>query len=541
MITATVTTPTEESERRPRSAGVAAALVAMGILASRVLGVVRQSLMARYLGATTGIAADAFMAAFKIPNLLQNLFGEGALSASFIPVYVNLLTRKEGDREAGRVAGAVASILALVTSILVLLGIWLAPHLIPLIAPGFSGPRRELTVTLTRILFPGAGLFVLSAWCLGVLNSHRKFFLSYSAPVLWNIAMIGALLGFGGRQPRVELAMTLGWASVVGAFLQFLVQLPTVVRLVPHLQLRLDYKRSSVRRVLSNFTPVFFSRGIVQISAYVDQLLASLLPQGMVALLGYAVTVYTLPVSLFGMAISAAELPEMSSAVGDATETATFLRRRLDAGLRRIAFFVIPSAAAFLALGDVIARALFQSGRFTQVDTVFTWGILAGSAVGLLASTLGRLYSSTYYALHDTRTPLRFAIVRVALTTILGYLFAIPLPHLLNIDARWGAAGLTSSAGIAGWVEFLLLRSHLNRRIGRTGLAKSFVSLLWSSSGVAAAVAFGIQHATRWPHRFIMALVVLGAFGLVYAALTLAFGIPEARALWDRAVRRRRK
>lgn len=541
MITATVTTPTEESERRPRSAGVAAALVAMGILASRVLGVVRQSLMARYLGATTGIAADAFMAAFKIPNLLQNLFGEGALSASFIPVYVNLLTRKEGDREAGRVAGAVASILALVTSILVLLGIWLAPHLIPLIAPGFSGPRRELTVTLTRILFPGAGLFVLSAWCLGVLNSHRKFFLSYSAPVLWNIAMIGALLGFGGRQPRVELAMTLGWASVVGAFLQFLVQLPTVVRLVPHLQLRLDYKRSSVRRVLSNFTPVFFSRGIVQISAYVDQLLASLLPQGMVALLGYAVTVYTLPVSLFGMAISAAELPEMSSAVGDATETATFLRRRLDAGLRRIAFFVIPSAAAFLALGDVIARALFQSGRFTQVDTVFTWGILAGSAVGLLASTLGRLYSSTYYALHDTRTPLRFAIVRVALTTILGYLFAIPLPHLLNIDARWGAAGLTSSAGIAGWVEFLLLRSHLNRRIGRTGLAKSFVSLLWSSSGVAAAVAFGIQHATRWPHRFIIALVVLGAFGLVYAALTLAFGIPEARALWDRAVRRRRK
>lgn len=538
MTATAVSTATGESERRPRSSGAAAALVAMGILASRVLGVVRQSLMARYLGATTGIAADAFMAAFKIPNLLQNLFGEGALSASFIPVYANLLSRDERE-EAGRVAGAVAAILALVTTVLVLLGILLAPFLIPVIAPGFTGPKRELTITLTRVLFPGAGLFVLSAWCLGVLNSHRKFFLSYAAPVLWNVAMIGALLGFGGRQPRVQLAVTLGWASVAGALLQLLVQLPTVLRLATGLRLSLDYTRSSVRRVLANFTPVFFSRGIVQISAYVDQLLASLLPQGMVALLGYAVTIYTLPVSLFGMAISAAELPEMSSAIGSADETAAFLRTRLDAGLRRIAFFVIPSAAGFLALGDVIARALFQSGRFTETDTVFTWGILAGSAVGLLASTLGRLYSSTYYALHDTRTPLRFALVRVTLTTVLGYAFAIPLPHMLNVDARWGAAGLTASAGIAGWVEFLLLRSRLNRRIGKTGLSRPFVAMLWAAALAAAAVSFAIQHARLWPHRFVMAAVVLGAFALVYGALTLAFGIPEARVLWRRIVRRR--
>lgn len=538
MTAATVPTTAGERERRPRSSGAAAALVAAGILASRVLGVLRQSLMARYLGATTGIAADAFMAAFKIPNLLQNLFGEGALSASFIPVYANLLSRDERD-EAGRVAGAVAAILALVTAVLVLLGVLLAPLLIPVIAPGFVGEKRELTIRLTRILFPGAGLFVLSSWCLGVLNSHRKFFLSYAAPVLWNVAMIGALIAFGGKEQRVDLAVTLGWASVIGAFLQFVVQLPTVLRLVSNLRLRLDYARASVRRVLANFTPVFFSRGIVQISAYIDQLLASLLPQGMVALLGYAVTIYTLPVSLFGMAISAAELPEMSSAIGNADETAAFLRRRLDAGLRRIAFFVIPSAAAFLALGNVITRALFQSGRFTGTDTLFTWGILAGSAVGLLASTLGRLYSSTYYALHDTRTPLRFAIVRVLLTTALGYLFAIPLPRVLNIDAHWGAAGLTASAGIAGWVEFSLLRSRLNRRIGRTGLRQSFVATLWAAAILAAAVAFGLEHAMQWRHRFVMAVVVLGAFGLVYGGMTLAFGIPEARVLWQRVSRRR--
>ena len=523
----------------PRGTGGAAALVAAGILASRLIGVVRQSLMARYLGATTGIAADAFMAAFKIPNLLQNLFGEGALSASFIPVYTNLLARDERE-EAGRLAGAVAAILALVTAVLVLVGVLLAPYLIPVIAPGFTGAKRELTVTLTRVLFPGAGVFVLSAWCLGVLNSHRRFFLSYAAPVLWNVAMIAALLGFGGRQERIPLAITLGWASVIGAALQFLVQLPTVLRLIPGLRLSLDSHSANVRRVLGNFTPVFFSRGIVQVSAYVDQLLASLLPQGMVALLGYAVTIYTLPVSLFGMSISAAELPEMSSVIGTESETAAMLRTRLNAGLRRIAFFVIPSAAAFLALGDVIAQVLFQSGHFTPTDTLYTWGILAGSAVGLLASTLGRLYSSTYYALHDTRTPLRFAIVRVILTTGLGYLFAIPLPRLLGQDAHWGAAGLTASAGIAGWVEFLLLRSRLNRRIGNTGLPRSYVGVLWASAIAAAIVAVLIHRGMGSLHRFVLGAVVLGAFGVVYGALTLMFRVPEARALVNRVNARRR-
>ena len=186
---------------------------------------------------------------------------------------------------------------------------------------------------------------------------------------------------------------------------------------------------------------------------------------------------YTLPVSLFGMSVSAAELPAMSGAVGAESEVAEILRVRLNAGLRQIAFFVIPSAAAFLVLGDVIVAAIYQSGRFTHADATYVWGILAGSTVGLLVSTLGRLYSSTYYALRDTRTPLHYAIIRVSLTTILGYLSAIPLPHLLGIEQRWGVAGLTVSAGAATWVEFLLLRRTLNKRIGATGLSR----LSWKS------------------------------------------------------------
>src|SRR5262249_46098426 len=160
------------------------------------------------------------------------------------------------------------------------------------------------------------------------------------------------------------------------------------------------------------------------------------------------------PVSLFGISVSAAELPAMSGTLGVDPQGMAALQRRLNSGLRQIAFFVVPSAVAFLALGDVLAAALFETGgRCTHADALYLWAILAGSGVGLLASTLGRLYSSTYWALRDTRTPLRYALVRVTLTTILGYLSAIPLPRMLNLAPMWGAAGLTASAGIAAWFE----------------------------------------------------------------------------------------
>src|SRR5476649_1406090 len=215
------------------------------------------------------------------------------------------------------------------------------------------------------------------------------------------------------------------------------------------------------------------------------------------------------------------------------------VRRRLDAGLRRIAFFIVPSAVAFLALGDVIAGALFQTGRFDRADTVYVWGILAGSAVGLLAQTLGRLYSSTYYALRDTRSPLRYALVRLVLTTVLGYLFAVPLPRALGVELSWGAAGLTASAGIAGWVEMLLLRKTMNARIGRTGLPASYVAQLWGSAIAGAAVAWGVKIAIPPLHPIVAAIAVLGPYGIVFIAATLLLRIPEARTALARVSRRR--
>jgi len=511
-------------------------LVAAGILSSRIAGLVRDRVFAHFFGLSA--FADAFRVALRIPNFLQNLFGEGVLSASFIPVYAKLLARRE-DEEARRTAGAIGALLALSTAIIVLIGVLATPYLIDAIAPGFHGEKRELSIRLVRILFPGVGMLVLSAWCLGILNSHRRFFLSYAAGVIWNAAMIATMWIWGDRRDQYSLSVILAWGSVVGSALQVGAQLPIVLRLLGGLSLSLRYQAENVNTVVQNFFPVFISRGVVQISAYVDALLASYLPNGAVAALANAQALYLLPVSLFGMSVSAAELPQMSGALGSDREVADVLRKRLDAGLRQIAFFVVPSSAAFLFLGNVIVGAIYQTGRFQSADTTYVWGILAGSTVGLLASTLGRLYSSTYYALRDTRTPLRYAILRVVLTTILGYVCAIPLPPALGIAPRWGVAGLTISAGIASWVEFTLLRVTLNQRIGRTGLPRDVLAKLWLAAIAGSAVGLLIS---RWigPHApFLVAGVVLLPYGVVYLGATWLLGVKETRSYLGRILFRK--
>ena len=517
--------PTHKAEE---GTGRSALLVGTGILISRIVGVIRQRVFAHYLG--TSDAAGAFSAAFRIPNFLQNVFGEGALSASFIPVYAKLLAG--GDKkEATRVANAVLTLLVFVTSVIVLVGVLTTPYFVDFFAYSFNPETRALTIRLVQILFPGAGLLVLSAWCLGVLNSHRKFFLSYIAPVAWNLAIITTLIVFGGGHDQARLVIMVAIGSVVGSVLQIAVQLPTVLKLLKSVRPVLDTVDVNVRKVLTNFIPVFVSRGVVQISAFVDAMLAGLISSQAVAALTYAQSLYTLPVSLFGMSVSAAELPAMSGTLGTQDEIAVKLRSRLNAGLQRISFFIVPSSMAMFVFGDVMTGALYQTGEFKHADSVYVWGILAGSTIGLLASTHGRLYSSTYYALHDTRTPLWFAVIRVFLTTVLGYFCAIKLPPLLGLDMKWGVAGLTASAGIAGWIEYLLLRHSLNSRIGTTGVAALYLVKLWVAAGISAAIGFGLKQVLPPMHAIPFAILVLGTYGMLYFAIGAGFGVAEARRI----------
>lgn len=517
-----------------------ALFVGLGIFLSRIAGLLRERAFAHYFGNSD--AADAFKSALKIPNFLQNLFGEGVLSASFIPVYAGLLAREHNEKnpnpdhqlEASKVALTIGSLMFLMTSFLVVGGIVATPFLIDTIAPGFHGEKRELTIKLVQIFFPGTGLVVMSAWCLGILNSHRRFFLSYVAPVLWNAAIIFTLLAFGNGTSQYDLAIIAGWGLVAGCFLQVAVQIPTTIKLLKTFKFILDAKNLHVRMILKNFVPSLISRGVVQVSSYIDNILASLLPTGAVSNLAFAQTLYTLPVSLFGMSISASELPEMSSIVGTSEEVYSKLRERLNRSIQRVSFFIVPSLCAFLILGDILVSALFQTGEFGEKDTHVVWIVLIGSSVGLLANTIGRLYSSTFFSLKDTKTTLNYAIIRIVFTTILGYLFAFKFAPLISMDPVYATAGLTVSSGISGWIEFVLLQRKLNSIIGKTGVNYRHQSKLWGCALISAAAGLSV----KWfidlgalEHPIPRAVIILGLYGGLYFGISSLIGIEESKAV----------
>lgn len=509
--------------------GRGAYLVAAGIFLSRISGLVRQRILAHYLG--LGLQASALSAAFQIPNFLQNLFGEGALSASFIPSYARLVEEGRHD-DARRLAGGVFTLLGTVVAVIVLAGELATPWLVAVLAPGFDGEQRALTETLVRIMFPGVGLLVLSAWCLGILNSHRKFLVSYSAPVMWNAAIIGATL-LASSLPG-DIVIWAAWGSVLGSLLQAVVQWPAVRRAAGPVWPVSWRGAPELGTVVRTFIPNVISRGATQISAFINLGLATLVSSAAVAAMTNAQVLYTLPVSLFGMAVSAAELPEMSRQRGDAATVAAALRVRLDAATQRLAFYIVPSAMAFLAIGGVLVAAIYQTGRFTADDTTYVWAILAGATIGLLAATLGRLYSSAFYALRDTVTPLRCGLVRIGLTAVLGAFGALVAPGWLGIESRWGAVGITLAGGLAGWVEFSLLRRALIRRLGRFDLPLPELTKLWISALLAAIAGFGVSRLLDGMQPIATALIVVPVFGLVYLAVTWRWDVPEAAVIAGR-------
>ena len=510
-----------------RSAGRSAALVAAGILVSRLVGFVRERVFAHYFG--NSAAADAVRAALKIPNLVRNLLGEGTLSASFIPVYARLLESKD-PKAASALAGAVASILLVASSVAALLGILLAPAITTVVAPGFDDATRRLTVTLVRIIFPGSGLLVLAAWCLGILNTHRRFFLPYAAPALWNIAQIAVLVVVGARLGGGDLAVWLAWGVLAGSLLQLVVQVPRALRLAGGFSFRPSLRVAGVADVLKAWTPVVIGAGVAQISSLVDTQLASLLPTGAVASLGYAQLLTNLPIALFGVSVAASALPELSrDAAGPHAQEA--LRRRLAEGFRRIVFFVLPCAVAFAAIGRSAVRLLFETGAFSARDTALVTGVLAAYSVGLVGWATVKLFASGFYALRDTRTPVVTAASSVVLSVALSYV----------LMQRLGPAGIGLGAGIAALCNTSAQLVLLQRRTGPVlGRADWRLALRVALASLASAAAgHGAALAAAGAGVVVTAAVSWTAFGAVYLGLSRAMGHPDARSLLDALARRR--
>ncbi|MFQ5556581.1 MAG: murein biosynthesis integral membrane protein MurJ [Acidimicrobiales bacterium] len=539
-------------------------LVGLGIFASRVAGLVREQVSSRVLGLTG--PADAFTAALRIPNLLQNLLGEGVLSASFVPVYSQLLD--EGDKEeAGRVAGAVAALLMVVTGLGVLAMIALARPITSLLAFGLSGERFDLAVSLTRIMALGVGFLVLSAWCLGVLNSHRRFFLSYVAPVVWNAAQIGVLVVVWALSWELDdVATALAWGVTAGGAAQLLLQLPATLKLLGGLRLRFARSHPSVRDVRRRFGPALLGRGVVQLSAFLDLALASLLAAGAIAALAKAQILYTLPVSLFAMSVAAAELPEMSRLATDGDA----LAERAERGVRRVAFWMLLGTVVYVAAGDLVVELLFEGGKFGADDTILVWFVLAAYAVGLPAIGVSRMLQNACFATGDTKGPARIAVIRVLVSAGVGVALMFHLDAvqvgpdgLLGLDdaldrftplpsavreaaaadaAHLGAVGLAVGSAIGSWVELGLLSGLIRRRV--PGMAPVTRSV--RTPAVAAAIAFAVTSVVKLPvdglPPIIAAPLVVGVAVFVYATVGFRSGVDEAdlllrparRVIWRR-------
>ena len=500
-----------------------------------MLGYVRERVFAHYFG-NDSIPADAFRAALRIPNTIRNLLSEGTLAGSFIPVYAALNERP--DKTAARaLAGAILGLLVLASGVLALLGIAFAPAITAVIAQGFDEPRRQLTITLVRILFPMAGLMVISAWCLGILNTHRRFFLPYAAPALWNIAGIVAMLAagtwFANRALPLDaqlhrVALALAWGTVAGSLLQVAVQLPACWKLLHGIALRLSLSFEGVRNVLLAWLPLVLGAGVAQVSGLIDTLLGSFTGPGGVSALGYAQLIQVLPISLFGVSVTAVSLPELSrdastGAAGPAPNEQ--LRARIAVGFRRIVYFVVPSSIALIAVSREIVAALYQTGRFTAADTALVGSVLAAYGVGLVGQATVKLFASGFYAMRDTRTPVKIAAFSLVVSTGLAWLFM-----------RWlGAPGIALGSSIGAFVNTTL---HLRDLSGRLGSVLRGTD--WRAFGIAliagvlaGAAALGVARLTGSVAPVPRGVAVLGIFGIVYAALTLALQHPDAVRTWQ--------
>jgi putative peptidoglycan lipid II flippase len=526
----------ETTESPPRAGGGsgdrAAWLVGAGIFLSRIAGLVREMVFSFYFGNSS--AADAWGAALRTPNFIQNLLGEGTLSASFIPVYARFLEQGR-DEEAGRFAGAALGVITVIAFGTALVGVVIASGLVHLLYPLWAPEKQALTVQLVRILFPMTAVLVLSAWALGILNSHRLFFVSYVAPVMWNLSMITALVGFGsawglnaaGRDADLMVVLAIG--ALVGGFFQLAVMLPWVIPYLQHFRLSVSTKVSGMQEAISNFVPVVMSRGVVNMAGLLDLVLAGLLAEGAVSMLRYGQTLYLLPIAMFGMSIAASELPELSRAGAARAED---VRQRVESALQRITFLLVPSTIAYLTLGDVMVAGLFQRGDFRGPDTVAVYAVLAAYALGVTASAGSRVLSSAFYALSDARTPARVAYLRVVVSAVVGVILMIPLDRVGFGGLSLGAVGLALGASVGAWLENALLHHRLRAAIG-PHRPTSAIWLRLVGAGSAAAVAGIVAKSVLGsvvPMRIGLIAQLIGPsspflWPLVMAGTALAFGV----------------
>ncbi len=512
----------------------AAGVVGASTLLSRILGYIRDMVIASFFGA--GLSSDAFIAAFRIPNLMRRLFGEGSLSISFIPVFTQYLTDK-GKDEAFELARSAIRLLSVVLVITTILGIVLSPWIIRIIAPGFteSADKLSLSVALTRIMFPYIFFICLVALCMGILNVLGNFAAPALAPVFLNIAMILSVFIVSiFSSNEIDLIYGLAFGVVIGGVLQLVLQIPFLIKKGLYFWQKARTWHPGLKRIGLLFFPAVFGSAVYQINTMIITLLASMQPEGSVSYLYYADRLVQFPLGLFAIATATALLPSLSKQA--ASKDFTAVRDTFSYTLKLVFFLSIPSMTGLIVLREPIVALLFQRGAFNSEATRLTAHAVLYYGIGLWAFSGVRIVVATFYALKDTKTPVITAVISIIANISLGFILMGTMGH----------AGLALALSLASMLNFGLLVLALNVKLGSLGLKDITESALKNviCSAIMGIVVWTVAFYVIQPDNTSLSglffrLIVSILTGLItYGVFSMIFKTPEIEKVLGLVLRR---
>ena len=541
-----------------RSAGI----VSIAVMFSRVLGLVREQVFAYFFGA--GFLNDAFQLAFRIPNVLRDLFAEGALSAAFVKVFTDYQINKT-EGEAWRLASLVLTALAIVLSVITIIGVIFSRQFVDLIADGFSPEKAALATTLTQIMFPFILLVALAAVAMGVLNTKGIFGIPASASTVFNICSIIFGLGFaywlsGGswsvpRDPNAVPEFPAQWAiigmaigTLIGGAAQFLMQVPSLLKVGFRFIPAISFTDPGVKRVMSLMGPAIIGTSAVQVNVLVNTFFVSGI-EGGISWLGYAFRLMQFPIGLFGVAVGTASVPVLSRMASEGR--LQDFRNTLSSSINLVFLMTLPSACGLVALGEPIIRLLYShGGAFHESDVPMTAWALSGYAIGLTGYAAIKVLSPAFYALDDAKTPMIIAVVSIAVNAVASYFLMNLLsgvfvsPESPNGIGHVGVALATSCVAL---VNFFALAWFMRGKIQRLNGRQVFTSFMKiaGASAVMSAVAYSSFHfltayfpVKTFPIRMLEAFIPIGLAGIAFVIAAKILRVQEMEKLFGAVIRK---
>jgi len=513
---------TDENPDSHSSLVKSTSILSIGTLTSRLFGFFRDVILAKLLG--TGFRADAFFVALKIPNLLRDLVGEGAINAAVVPVFSESL-EKEKREDFWSFVSVVLTLALIVLSTITILGILLAPVIVRMIAPGFMADPEKLmlTIKLTKLMFPYLVLIGLTAYCMGILFTFRSFTVPAFSPCLLNVSII--ISAYIASRTMEEPVFGLAIGVLVGGVLQLLVQIKPLLKIGVKFNRPKTLKHKGAIKIGKLLVPRMVGSGVYQLTVLIDTFcasLASIVGPGGISAIFYANRIIQFPMGVFSIALASAVLPSLSGL--KTKNDMESIKKTVVFSLENIFFVMCPTMITLLILSNPIIRILFQRGEFSTESTLVTSGVLSFYALGLISFGGIKILVTSFHALQDTKTPVKVAAFCLAINAGLNVILMFPLK----------VGGIALASSIAGTIDFLILFYILDKKLG--GLNSGL--LMYCLKVTLAAVLIGVYEQWMWDHvtfKFeIIKLIVIGISGFViYELLCLALKVQQARKIWQ--------